>query len=124
MMVQQKVWDRTKAEIEYNVAHRPLLMELQSQSFRGDLAEMWQIENFVQILWEAKLAPENVLNDKQKQILASAEYFENLNSSTAYFPSVPLDNLQWEQAPETYEGEEEEVEGEGDAANDGQIPPV
>ena len=85
---------------------------------------MWQIENFVQILWEAKLDPENVLNDKQKQILASAEYFENLNSSTAYFPSVPLDNLQWEQAPETYEGEEEEVEGEGDAVNDGQIPPV
>ncbi len=31
MVINEKSWERKKAEIEYNVANRPLLVELQSQ---------------------------------------------------------------------------------------------
>ena len=55
-----------------------------------------------------------MLNDNQKQVLANAEYYENLNSSTAYFPTVPPEVLQREPIPEEFEGEEEEMEGEGE----------
>jgi hypothetical protein len=30
MLIKEKLWERKKAEIEYNVANRPLLVELQS----------------------------------------------------------------------------------------------
>ena len=63
MLINEKQWDRKKAEIEYNVANRPLLVEMQSQQFRANLSEMREVENFVQILREANLNPEEHLND-------------------------------------------------------------
>ena len=56
-MINEKLWERKKAEIEYNVANRPLLVELQSQNFCDKLNEIRQVENFVQVLREAKLDP-------------------------------------------------------------------
>ncbi len=49
---------------------------------------MREAENFVQILREANLNPEEHLNDRQKELLANAEYLDWLNASTAYFPTV------------------------------------
>lgn len=40
MLVNEKLWERKKAEIEYNVANRPLLVELQSQNFSDKLNQM------------------------------------------------------------------------------------
>lgn len=114
MLINEKLWERKRAEIEYNVANRPLLVELQSQQFRANLTEMREVENFVQILREAKLNPEEHLNDRQKELLQNAEYLDRLNASTAYFPTVNTGLLHREP---TYEGEEEEEEdymGEGE----------
>ena len=61
LMINEKLWERKKAEIEYNVANRPLLVELQSQHFCDKLNEIRQVENFVQVLWEAKLDPQDHL---------------------------------------------------------------
>lgn len=111
-MINEKLWERKKAEIEYNVANRPLLVELQSQHFCDKLNEIRQVENFVQVLWEAKLDPQDHLEPWQKELLASAEYLDWLNASTAYFPTVNTAVLQREPIPEQ-EGEEEgEIEGE------------
>lgn len=38
MLIKEKLWERKKAEIEYNVANRPLLVELQSQTFSDKLS--------------------------------------------------------------------------------------
>jgi hypothetical protein len=40
MLINEKLWERKKAEIEYNVANRPLLVEIQSQHFAAKLNEM------------------------------------------------------------------------------------
>lgn len=100
-----------KAEIEYNVANRPLLVEMQTQGFSANMQEMREVENFVQLLREAQLDPSEHLNQRQQELLASAEFLERLNASTAYFPTKPQMAMVEEQDADL-EGEEEEEDQE------------
>lgn len=40
LLINEKLWERKKAEIEYNVANRPLLVELQSANFCDKLNQI------------------------------------------------------------------------------------
>ena len=122
MMVKEKTWDRSKAEIEYRVANRPLLVEQQSQQFRQNLQEMQEVENFVQTLREGQIDPYEHLNDRQKELLANAEYLDKLNAQTAYFPTNNLGIIPMEE--EELEGEEEsEMNHEGEGSEEEQEMP-
>ena len=64
MMINEKTWDKAKAEIEFKVANRPLLVEQQSKQFRSNLEEMHEVENYVQMLRESQIDPYQYLTDR------------------------------------------------------------
>ena len=53
----EREWERTKAEIEYRVANRPLLVELNSKAFCAGLLQMRELERYVQQTGAAHLDP-------------------------------------------------------------------
>ena len=88
MKVLESSWEQQKNQIEFNVANRPLLVEQQSKAFIQNLEQIKQLQHHVKILREANLNLDDYLNDEQKKLLLSAEYYDRLNAATAYFPSA------------------------------------
>ena len=119
-MLYQKIYERKKAEIEVNVANRPLLVEMASKNFYKELMRMQEVEQYANLLREARFDPEDHLTEEQKILLQKAEAFEQLNAEHAYFPTVDQGVLQ-QPMEEQMEGEgynEEEYEEEGDDMED------
>ena len=83
----EKNWEEQKAQIEYNVANKPLLVEQVSKAFIHNLNQIRELQRYVNILREANLNPDEHLTEEQKELLLSAEYYDRLNAATAYFPS-------------------------------------
>lgn len=95
-----------KAEIEINVANRPLLVEMASKNFYNELLRMQEVEQYAQLLREAKLDVDTHLTPEQKILLQKAEQLEQLNAEHAYFPTVDQAILQ--------QPLQEQMEGEGE----------
>jgi len=110
MMLRQKQYERRKAEIEINVANRPLLVEMASKNFYRELMKMQEVEQYANLLREAKFDPNEHLNEEQKLLLRKAEEFEQLNAEHAYFPTVDQAILQ--------QPLQQQMEGEGEYDNE------
>lgn len=82
----QKTYDQIKAQIEFNVANRPLLVEQVSKAFIHNLNQIKELQRYVSILREAGMNPDEHLTEEQRELLVSAEYYDRLNAATAYFP--------------------------------------
>ncbi len=82
----QKQFEGIKANISFNVANRPLLLEQVSKAFMHNLKQIKELQRYVDILQKAGMAPEEHLSAEQRELLVSAEYFDRLNLATAYFP--------------------------------------
>ncbi len=68
-----------------------MLVEQVSKAFMRNLAQIRELQRYVQILREAGRNPDDHLNNDQKELLLSAEYYDRLNVATAYFPgNMPL----------------------------------
>lgn len=135
MMLREKQYERKKAEMEINVANRPLLVEMASKNFYTELLKMQEVEQYAHLLREAKLNLDDHLTPEQKELLQRAEELEKLNAEHAYFPTVdqailqqPLvENMQME--GEGYDqGEYEDEMGEGEDEEDeegnGYVEPI
>ena len=107
----EQEWAAKKAEIEFNVANKPLLVEQVSKAFIHNLNQIRELQRYVNILREANLNPDEHLTEEQKELLVSAEYFDRLNAATAYFPSTMV-------VGGDGTGEDEEGEGEGEDENE------
>jgi heme oxygenase len=79
-------YDQIKAQIEFNVANRPLLVEQVSKAFIHNLNQIKELQRYVAILREAGMNPDEHLTDEQRELLVSADYYDRLNAATAYFP--------------------------------------
>ena len=105
----EQAWEQQKALIEFNVANKPLLVEQVSKAFIRHLQQIRELQRYVNILREANLNPDEHLTDEQKELLLTAEYYDQLNQATAYFPSQqPLVQPQLQVVEDEGEGEEEE----------------
>lgn len=62
------------------------MVEQVSKAFMRNLAQIRELQKYVNILREANLDPDAHLTDEQKELLLSAEYYDRLNLATAYFP--------------------------------------
>jgi hypothetical protein len=51
-----------------------------------NLAQIRELQRYVNILREAGKNPDELLTNDQKELLLSAEYYDRLNVATAYFP--------------------------------------
>jgi hypothetical protein len=137
MLLREKQYERRKAEMEINVANRPLLVEMASKNFYNELLQMQEVEQYAHLLREAHLNLDDHLTPEQKTLLQKAEQLEQLNAEHAYFPTVDQTVLQQPMAEEMemegegydqpeyeegemLEGEEEEYEEEGD----GYVEPI
>lgn len=112
MLLREKQYERKKAEIEINVANRPLLVEMASKDFYRELLRMQEVEQYAQLLREAKLNVEDHLTEEQKILLQKAEQLEQLNAEHAYFPTVDQAILQ--------QPLEDEMEAEGEGYEEGE----
>ena len=83
----EKTYDQIKADIEFKVANRPLLVEQVSQAFIHNLNQIKELQRYVTLLREAGHNPDEHLTDEQRELLVSADYYDRLNIATAYFPS-------------------------------------
>ncbi|CAI2377150.1 unnamed protein product [Moneuplotes crassus] len=88
MEILEKIYERKRAEIDVNVANRPLLVEMQSKNFYEEYLRMQEVEKYANLLEEAKLDPNEHLKEHEKILLQKAEAFEQLNAEHAYFPTV------------------------------------
>ena len=70
----------------FNVANKPLLVEQVSKPFMRNLAQIRELQKYVNLLREANIDPDVHLTEEQKELLLSAEYYDRLNAATAYFP--------------------------------------
>lgn len=118
MMLREKQYERTKAEIEIKVANRPLMVELASKDFMRLLHRIEEVERYAQLLRAANLNVDEHLTDEQKELLKKAEHLEQLNAEHAYFPTVDQSvlgqNLQQQMDPDDEEYQEGEYDGEMD----------
>jgi hypothetical protein len=123
MAIHEKNYEALKADMEFKVANRPLLVEQVSQAFIHNLNQIKELQRYVTLLREAGHNPDEHLTDEQRELLVSADYYDRLNLATAYFPAQnggqPL--MQEGAIPEGMdeeemgdEGEHQEVEGEGE----------
>jgi hypothetical protein len=64
-----------------------------------NLAQIRELQRYVNILREAGKNPDELLTNDQKELLLSAEYYDRLNVATAYFPGnlPPQTSLQQHQ---------------------------
>lgn len=86
MQQQKQEYDNKKAEINYNVANRPLLVEQVSKAFIHNLEQIKELQKYVHILRDAGMNPDEHLTNEQRELLVSANYYDRLNMQTAYFP--------------------------------------
>ena len=84
--VLERAYAEQKEAILFNVANKPLLVEQVSKAFMRNLAQIRELQKYVNILRDANLDPNAHLTDEQKELLLSAEYYDRLNAATAYFP--------------------------------------
>mmetsp|Transcript_19898 Transcript_19898/g.14343 ORF Transcript_19898/g.14343 Transcript_19898/m.14343 type:complete len:94 (+) Transcript_19898:2778-3059(+) len=75
------------------VANRPLLVEQVTRAFIHNLNQIKKLQQYVALLRENGMDPDDYLDDQQKDLLISAEYYDRLNSATAYFPSQQNDGM-------------------------------
>lgn len=104
-----------------------------------NLAQIRELQKYVNILRDANLDPDAHLTEEQKELLLSAEYYDRLNAATAYFPgNLPPQALmngfeqqnllmlqeyqQQQQQQQMEEGEDEEEEEDDGQVPQGQIP--
>ncbi|CAI2377545.1 unnamed protein product [Moneuplotes crassus] len=128
----EKVYDRKRAEIDVNVANRPLLVEMQSKDFYNQYVQMQEVEKYANLLEEAKFDPNEHLTEHQKILLKKAEAFEQLNAEHAYFPTVnqaflcqPLqESMQVQQFDQEFAQDdmEDEMENEGYTQQLNEVP--
>ena len=136
MLIREKQYERKKAEMEINVANRPLLVEMASKNFYNQLLKMQEVEQYAHLLRQAKLNLDDHLTPEQKELLQRAEKLEKLNAEHAYFPTVDQAILQqpiqeqyemegegYEQ-PELEEGELAEGEEYEDEDGNGYVEPI
>jgi len=83
----ERNYNDTKANIEMKVANRPLLVEQVTKAFIHNLNQIKKLQQYVALLRENGMDPDDYLDDQQKDLLISAEYYDRLNTATAYFPS-------------------------------------
>ena len=124
MAIVEKAYEALKADIEFKVANRPLLVEQVSQAFIHNLNQIKELQRYVTLLREAGHNPDEHLTDEQRELLVSADYYDRLNVATAYFPSQnngqPLmregdgEGIQMEVGDEMEEGDQQVEDGEGD----------
>lgn len=62
------------------------MVEQVSKAFMRNLAQIRELQRYVNILREAGKNPDELLTNDQKELLLSAEYYDRLNVATAYFP--------------------------------------
>lgn len=55
LKMNEKSWEDQKVRIQYNVAHRPLLVEQVSKAFISNLKQIRDLQRYVKILQEANL---------------------------------------------------------------------
>lgn len=91
MNVLERNYNDTKANIEMKVANRPLLVEQVTKAFIHNLNQIKKLQQYVALLRENGMDPDDYLDDQQKDLLISAEYYDRLNTATAYFPSQQMD---------------------------------
>ena len=89
MQALENAYEAIKANIEFNVANRPLLVEQVSKAFIHNLNQIKELQRYVTILRDAGLNPDEHLTEEQRELLVSAEYYDRLNAATAYFPTHP-----------------------------------
>lgn len=78
---------------------------------------MQEVEQYANLLREAKLNVDDHLTPEQKVLLQKAEQLERLNAEHAYFPTVDQAMLQ-QPVQQEYEGEGEDYE-EGEGMDEG-----
>lgn len=93
-------YDQIKAQIEFNIANRPLLVEQVSKAFIHNLNQIKELQRYVAILREAGMNPDEHLTEEQRELLVSAEYYDRLNHATAYFPNGSVKPIPIEEVPE------------------------
>jgi hypothetical protein len=71
------------------VANKPLLVEQVSKAFMRNLAQIRELQKYVKVLQDNGMDPDTQLSDEQKELLLSAEYYDRLNISAAFFPNNP-----------------------------------
>ena len=62
------------------------MVEQVSKAFMRNLAQIRELQRYVNILRDAGKNPDELLTNDQKELLLSAEYYDRLNVATAYFP--------------------------------------
>lgn len=93
----ERAWANQIEAINFNVANKPLLVEQVSKAFMRNLAQIRELQKYVNILREANLDPDAHLTEEQKELLLSAEYYDRLNLATAYFPGNSAQNIPMQQ---------------------------
>ena len=93
-------YDQIKAQIEFNIANRPLLVEQVSKAFIHNLNQINELQRYVAILREAGMNPDEHLTEEQRELLVSAEYYDRLNHATAYFPNGSVKPMPIEEVAE------------------------
>ena len=88
LKMNEKSWEDQKVRIQYNVAHRPLLVEQVSKAFISNLKQIRDLQRYVKILQEANLDEAQHLTDEQKDLLTSAQYYDKLNHEKAFLPRL------------------------------------
>jgi hypothetical protein len=89
----QRAWENQLEAINFNVANKPLLVEQVSKAFMRNLAQIRELQKYVNILRSASMDPDAHLTEEQKELLLSAEYYDRLNLATAYFPGNGAANI-------------------------------
>ena len=89
----ERAWTEQLEAINFNVANKPLLVEQVSKAFMRNLAQIRELQKYVNILRDANLDPDAHLTEEQKELLLSAEYYDRLNIATAYFPGNEASNV-------------------------------
>lgn len=59
-----------------------------SKAFIHNLTQIKELQRYVQILRESGMNPDEHLTQEQCELLISAEYYDQLNMKTAYFPTT------------------------------------
>jgi len=103
----ERAWAQQIDHINFNVANKPLLVEQVSKAFMRNLAQIRELQKYVKILQESGIDPDSHLTEEQKELLLSAEYYDRLNISAAFFPKNP-ENAAFLQNPQLMQALEQQ----------------
>lgn len=115
----QQNYENMKAQMQFKVANRPLLVEQVSKAFIHNLNQIKELQRYVEMLRDAGMNPDEHLTEEQGELLASAAYYDKLNVATAYFPEngqnvvdfIQTADEEAEEAQEPPETQVEDVDG-------------